>query len=571
MTQPSIIPAPRAGASPAEAVEHALAQDSLCAAFQATAAANADRVALRSLAGSDADAITFARYAARVEAIAGGLAALGVTPDDAVGLMLTNRPEFYLVDTAAMHLGAGPFSIYFTNPVEQIVPLMENSGARVVVAEPEYATTLAAVRDRIGRPEQIVVVGETAGAGDLTLAELEAMTPPAGHDFAAGWRAVGPDAIGLIIYTSGTTGEPKGVEWTHGALLQNVRNVHTLSPASPHGRVISYLPMAHLFERWFSHYGQIGLGFTVTCVGDAKRLGEGLSAASPTRFIAVPRVYEKLAAGAQAMIDGGLAPHAAREKLGLGDIEWLGSAAAPAREDTLGTFATMGLNITEIWGMSETAMSLCNPVDRIKIGTVGRPMPGFEARLLDDGELCVRGPIFRGYRGDEARTRESVDEDGWMHSGDIASIDEDGYYRIIDRKKEIIINSAGKNIPPTMVEAAIKSQSPLIAHAIAIGDRLPYLTALIVLDEEQLGAFAQHHGLSGSFAELSATPEARAEVQRIIDAANATLARIEQVKKFTVLGDSWTIGSDEITPSQKLKRRNIVARYKPEIDALYAA
>ena len=569
MTQASITPAP--GASPAEAVEHALAQDSLCAAFQATVAANADRVALRAVDGSDADAITFAQYAARVEAIAGGLAALGVAPDDAVGLMLTNRPEFFLVDTAVMHLGAGPFSIYFTNPVEQIVPLMENSGARVVVAEPEYAATLAAVRDQIGRPEQIVVLGETAGAGDLTLAELEAMTPPTGFDFEAGWRAVDPEAIGLIIYTSGTTGEPKGVEWTHSALLQNVRNVHTLSPASPHGKVISYLPMAHLFERWFSHYGQIGLGYSVTCVGDAKRLGEGLVATSPTRFIAVPRVYEKLAAGAQAMIDGGATPQAAREKLGLGEIEWVGSAAAPAREDTLQTFATMALNITEIWGMSETAMSLSNPVDGIKIGTVGKPMPGFEARVLDDGELCVRGPIFRGYRGDEARTRQSVDEEGWMHSGDIASIDEDGYYRIIDRKKEIIINSSGKNIPPTMVEARIKSQSPLIAHAVAIGDRLPYLTALIVLDEEQLSAFAEHHGLRGSFAELSATAEARAEVQRIVDAANGALARIEQIKKFTILGDNWTIGSDEITPSQKLKRRNIVTRYQPEIDALYAS
>ena len=569
MTQARITPAP--GASPAEAVEHALAQDSLCAAFQATAAANADRAALRAVEGSDDEAITFAQYAARVEAIAGGLAALGVAADDAVGLMLTNRPEFFLVDTAVMHLGAGPFSIYFTNPVEQIVPLMENSGARVVVAEPEYAATLAAVRDQIGRPEQIVVLGETAGAGDLTLAEMEAMTPPTGFDFAAQWRAVGPETIGLIIYTSGTTGEPKGVEWTHGALLQNVRNVHTLSPASAHGKVISYLPMAHLFERWFSHYGQIGLGYTVTCVGDAKRLAEGLVATSPTRFIAVPRVYEKLAAGAQAMIDGGATPQAARETLGLGEIEWVGSAAAPAREDTLETFATMGLNITEIWGMSETAMSLSNPVDGIKIGTVGKPMPGFEARLLDDGELCVRGPIFRGYRGDEARTRESVDEGGWMHSGDIASIDEDGYYRIIDRKKEIIINSAGKNIPPTMVEAQIKSQSPLIAHAVAIGDRLPYLTALIVLDEEQLGAFAHQHGLSGSFAELSATAEARAEVQRILDAANRALARIEQVKKFTIVGDNWTVGSDEITPSQKLKRRNIVARYQPEIDALYAS
>jgi long-chain acyl-CoA synthetase len=270
------------------------------------------------------------------------------------------------------------------------------------------------------------------------------------------------------------------------------------------------------------------------------------------------------------MMDGGAAPHQARETLGLEQIEWVGSAAAPAREDTLATFATMGLNITEIWGMSETAMSLCNPVDRIKIGTVGRPMPGFEAKLLDDGELCVRGPIFRGYRDDPERTRESVDDDGWMHSGDIATIDEDGYYRIVDRKKEIIINSAGKNIPPTMVEAAIKSQSPLIAHAVAIGDRRPYLTALLVLDPDQLAPLAQAHGLTGSFAQLSVTPEVRDEVQRIIDAANESLARIEQVKRFTILGDDWPIGGPEITPSQKLRRRNILTRYAADVEQLYS-
>ncbi|MEA2212976.1 MAG: long-chain acyl-CoA synthetase [Solirubrobacteraceae bacterium] len=557
--------------TPAQAIEHALSQPTLCAAFQATIAANADRVALRAL-GEERE-ITFADYGARVQSIASGLAAIGVAAGDAVGLMLTNTPEFYLVDTALVHLGAGPFSIYFTNPPEQISPLMHNSGARVVVTEPEYAGRLAAVREQIGVPEQIVVIGDDAGEGDLTLAEVESRPAPDGFDFAASWRAVTPETIGLIIYTSGTTGEPKGVEWSHRALIQNVRNVHTLSPASPHGKVLSYLPMAHLFERWFSHYGQIGLGYTVTTVGNAKRLAEAMAAVSPTRFIGVPRIYEKLAAAIDSMLGGETsrsARDAVRARLGLGDAEWLGSAAAPAREDTLESFAHLGLNVTEIWGMSETAMSLCNPVDRIKIGTVGVPMPGFEAKLLKDGELCVRGPIFSGYRHDPERTREAVDEEGWMHSGDIAAQDKDGYYRIVDRKKEIIINSAGKNIPPAMVEARIKQQSPLIAQAVAIGDRLPYLTALLVLDEEALLHFAQQRGLKGSHEELAQRPEVQAEVQRAMDAANATLARIEQVKRYTILADSWTPGSDELTPSLKVKRRNILSRYSGEIAALYS-
>jgi long-subunit acyl-CoA synthetase (AMP-forming) len=552
----------------AAAIERALAERTLCAAFQSTVANNTDRVALRTPGQPPGAGVTFAEYGERVRSIACGLAALGVGPCDTVGLMLVNRPEFYLADTAVMHLGAAPFSIYFTNPVAQIMPLMSNAGARLVVCEPEYATILAQVRDRVGVPERIVVVGDEPGAGDLTLSDVEAMMRPAGFDFSRAWRAVGSDDIALLIYTSGTTGEPKGVEWGHDALLQNVRNVHTLAPASPHGKVISYLPMAHLFERWFSHYGQIGLGLTVTCVR-AHDVGEGLADVEPTRFVGVPRVYEKLAESAGAMTRAGASPAEARQRLGLRDIEWLGSAAAPARQDRLETFARMGLHVTEIWGMTETAMSLCNPLDRIKIGTVGKPMPGFEARLLEDGELCVRGPIFHRYRREPERTREAVDAEGWMHSGDIATIDEDGYYRIVDRKKEIIINSAGKNIPPTMVEGRIKSQSPLIAHAVAVGDRRPYLTALIVLDEDELRSLAASLGLAGSFAELSRAPEVRAQVQQIIDSANASLARIEQVKQFAILGDNWTVGSDQVTPSQKLRRGNILARYATEIDALY--
>jgi long-chain acyl-CoA synthetase len=544
--------------SPAEALEHALAQPTLVAAFQATVAANADRPALRTL-GEDGE-LTFAEYGRRVRAIATGLAAMGVGPGDTVGLMFTSRPDFYLADTAIQHLGATPFSIYHTNPADQIEPLMRNAGARIVLAQPEYDAVLAEVRQRIGVPEQIVT----------DLAALEALPAPDGFDFDAAWRAVEPEDIALLIYTSGTTGEPKGVEWSHRALLQNVVNVHRLRPAGPHGRVLSYLPMAHLFERWFSHYGQIGLGYTVTCVPDAARLAEALAAVHPTRFCAVPRIYEKLAAAASARLESGLPAGAVRDELGFDAIEWMGSAAAPARPDTLETFAALGLKIAEIWGMSETAMSLSNPVEHIKIGTVGRPMPGFEARLEPDGELCVRGPIFSGYRGDLERTAEAVDADGWMHSGDIATVDEDGYYRIVDRKKEIIINSAGKNIAPAMVEARVKQATPLVAHAVAVGDARPYLTALLSLDEDALARFAAQTSLTGGHAELAGSPAVHAEVAAGIAAANATLARIEQVKRFAILPDAWAPGGDEVTPSMKVKRRNVIARYAAEIEALYA-
>jgi long-subunit acyl-CoA synthetase (AMP-forming) len=364
--------------------------------------------------------------------------------------------------------------------------------------------------------------------------------------------------------------------------------------------------MAHLFERWFSHYGGMAFGFTVTSVPDPKQLAAAIPQVRPTRFIAVPRIYEKLAYAIQniaaadeatraALADGiafaaaelaeGVEPDAElaakgaaarealrpiRDRLGFETTEYLASASAPARVDVLQVFTALGLPIAEIWGMSETAMSLSNPIGKIKIGTVGRPLPGVEAKLGPDGELLVRGPIMSGYRNDPEKTAEAIDADGWMHSGDIATVDEDGYYKIVDRKKEIIINSAGKNIPPAMVEGRIKQQSPVIGHAVALGDQQPYLTALIVLDEEGVQGFASANGIEGSFDDLTRHPDVRAEVERAVQAANATLARIEQVKKYTIMeGRSWLPGGDEITMTMKLKRRVITTKYAGEIAALY--
>jgi len=589
--------------SAAEAIEKALEQKSLCAAFQVTAAANADRPALRDL-GVEGE-LTWRDYADRVRTIATGFTALGVKPGDTVAIMLTTRSEFHLVDTAALHISAVPFSVYFSNPVEQIQPLMEDSSARIVVTQPEFVPVMVEVRKRTGRPEHIVVVGDDAGEGDMTLAELEALEAP-DFDFEAAWRAVEPETLAGIIYTSGTTGTPKGAQWSHGALLANVRAVHGLAPVSPEGRVMSYLPMAHLFERWFSHYGGIGFGFTVTSVPDPKQLAAALPQVRPTRFIAVPRIYEKLSFGIKSIAqtddtlrealevgttfaaaelseddepDRALEAKGAqaretlgaiRQKLGFEDTEYLASASAPARVDVLEVFTALGLPIAEIWGMSETAMSLSNPIGQIKIGTVGKPLPGVEAKLADDGELLVRGPIFSGYRNAPEKTAEAVDADGWMHSGDIATLDEDGYYKIVDRKKEIIINSAGKNIPPAMVENRLKQHCSLIGQAVALGDKQPYLTALIVLDEEGVQGFAKANGLDGSFEELSKHPAVVAEIERAVEAANATLARIEQVKKYTILEGTWLPGGDEVTMTMKLKRRVVNTKYADQIAALYA-
>src|SRR3954452_23234734 len=353
--------------------------------------------------------------------------------------------------------------------------------------------------------------------------------------------------------------------------------------------------MAHLTERLMSHYRHMVFGYTITTAPDVRALAAGLGAVHPTRFFAVPRIYEKLGEAAKgianadetlrpaleaslAAVDAGSLDEAAiatlqpiREKLGLDQTEYRGSAGAPMRVDTHQLFTALGLPVAEVWGMSETAMTIATPPERIKMGTVGKPQPGVEAKLAEDGELMVRGPIFSRYRDNPELTRQAFDAEGYLHTGDVAAVDEDGYYKIVDRKKEIIINAAGKNVAPQMVENRVKQQSPIIGHTVAIGEARSYITALVVLDEEGLTAFAAERGLSGSFAELTRHEQVQAEVTRAVDAANETLARVEQIKKFRILdGQAWAPGGDEVTHTMKLKRRVINAKYAEQIEGLYS-
>ena len=338
----------------AETIEQALAQHTLCAAFQVTAAAHPERPALRTL-GAERE-YTWGEYADEVQRIAGGLHALGVRAGDAVALMLAGCSEFHLIDTAAMHLGAAPFSIYFTNPVEQILPMIQNSEARVVFTQPQFVEIIEEVARQADTIEHIIVV--EPGKVDLP-------APQDDFDFEASWRAVGPDDIAGIVYTSGTTGEPKGVEWSHGALIDNMRGLHALAPVSPGGRMVSYLPMAHLAERFMTNYCTLAFGYSITTAPDPRQVGAALAASHPTRFFAVPRIYEKLGEGAKAIagsdpalaealktgIEASLAAEndpsqvpvleqaqaalaPVREKLGLESTEWRGAAAAPMRVDT---------------------------------------------------------------------------------------------------------------------------------------------------------------------------------------------------------------------------------------------
>jgi long-subunit acyl-CoA synthetase (AMP-forming) len=588
----------------------ALDAGTLTEAFQRTAGAHADAVALRTPGGEMQ--ITWAQYGERVRDLAAGLAAHGVGTGDTVAIMLTNRPETVLVDSAAMHIGAIPFSIYNTSSPEQVEYLFSHARCSVVVTETQFASTVLDVAGRVDSIEHVFLVdGEMSGA--RTLGDLES-AGARDFDFEAAWRAVRPTDIATLIYTSGTTGPPKAVELTHENLLWEIRLLDRVFPMRAGGRTISYLPMAHLADRCAAHYQAIVSGATVTFVGDVSQVIGALIDVRPTSWGAVPRVWEKL----KAALEAGFASEADPERrralaaalalstrlvraqqageevqaellrereradveyfaplramLGLDEVDYLISGAAPIAAEVLEFFSALGLPICEIWGMTETSLiATSNPQDAIRIGTVGPALPGIELSLAQDGELLVRGPtIMRGYRGDPELTAQTIGPGGWLHTGDIAEIDADGYVRIVDRKKELIINAAGKNMSPANIENRIKAACPLVGSVVAIGDRRPYNTALVVLDPVAATAYAAAHGLSASSpAELAEDEEIRAEVQAGIERANQALSRVEQIKRHTILPEEWQPGGDELTPTMKLRRRPIAEKYGPEIQAMY--
>ena len=560
------------GAAPA-----ALGTTTLCQAFQVTAEERPDQVALRT--PGDGVAITYREYAERVRRIAGGLASLGVGRGETVALMLVNRPEFNLVDTAALHLGAVPFSIYNTSAPEQIEYLFSNAGNRVAVTERAFLPQIQAAIRRGGVAVERIVLVDGAEEGTIPLAELERGTR-AGFDFEAAWRAVEPEDILTLIYTSGTTGPPKGVQITHANMIAEVRGTSQRLPVHAGGRATSFLPSAHIADRWSAHYSfSLCLGFTVTCIADARTVVGHLPEVRPTAWGAVPRIWEKIKAAleAQGVVDPSALTEeqrsAIRAKLGLDQAEWLIVGAAPTPREVLEYFGALGLPICELWGMSE--LSCCvtiNPPERIKIGTCGPPIEGAELRIADDGEVLVRGPlVMAGYRNDPEKTAQTIDPDGWLRTGDIGELDADGYLRIVDRKKELIINAAGKNMSPANIESRLKAASPLIGQCICIGDGRPFNVALIVLDPDACAAHARAHGLDDASASALATSdEVRALVAQAVDEANSHLSRVEQVKRFTILATDWLPDSDELTPTMKLKRKPVARKYASEIEALYA-
>jgi long-subunit acyl-CoA synthetase (AMP-forming) len=581
----------------------------LTEALRRTAASHPDVVAVRT--ADDSVSLTWPQLLARVDALAGGLAQLGVKRGDTVAIMLGNRPEFPVADLAVVTLGATPFSIYTTYPAEEIEYLITDAATRVAIVEQAFLPVMLEARKNLADLDHVIVIDGEAPEGTTPLTDVEGADP----DFdPASLEPVQPHDILTLIYTSGTTGKPKGVQLSHHNVMFAAQATEEMITFEPGGRVISWLPAAHIAERMAHHYLPTIFAGSVTTCPNPREILSYLPQVHPMWFFAVPRIWEKLKAGLEAMLAGqseeqrkpvedaiaaslqrvrlrqsgqpvpdDLEAHVAeadekyfsgiRTMLGLDQVSGVNVGAAPTPVEVLEFFHALGIELAELWGMSETCgAGTCNRPGAVKIGTVGPAAPGCEIKIAEDGEVLVRSEfVMLGYRNRPEQTSEAVDSEGWLHTGDIGELDDEGYLKLVDRKKELIINAAGKNMSPANIEAAIKTASSLIGQAVAIGDRRSYNTALIVLDSDFAPQWAKGNGLEGkSLEELASEPTVISAVQEGVDEANTHLARVEQIKKFTVVPGDWLPGGDELTPTMKLKRKPIATKYEGEIEQMYS-
>ncbi|HEV2141816.1 MAG TPA: long-chain fatty acid--CoA ligase [Candidatus Dormibacteraeota bacterium] len=563
---------------------------------------------------------TWAEYRDEVRKATSGLKALGFKPGEFAVIMARNRPEHLVADLGVLHARGTPVSLYNTLAPEQVQYIAAHCDAVVAFVEDAgFLAKFEAVRSQLPRLRQIVVMnpdGVSLGDSVISWSSLmesgeafDRQNPDAFEE----WRKVKPDDLATLVYTSGTTGPPKGVMEAHSNVTWMAESIDRYLDAMRGNRHISYLPFAHVFERYVGHYGAMKQQTIVYFCPDTAQLFAYALEVRPTQMIGVPRVWEKLQAGLMAGIQATpdeqqrsailgaievgrklvryqqerkeppaelLAAAerarpvwmAIRSKVGLQDIEYAITGAAPINPEVIEFFQALGVRLWEGWGMTEcTVGATYNPHDRIKNGTVGVADPGVEMKIAEDGEVLLRGGnLMKGYYKEPEKTAETIDADGWLHTGDVGEIDSEGYLKIIDRKKELIITAGGKNISPANLEALLK-QHPLIGQAAVIGDRRPYVSALIVLDPEVAPVWADKAGISfSSLADLASNPAVHAEIQKAVDETNRHVSNVEGVKRFTILPGDWTAETEELTPTLKLKRRVISHKYADQIEDMYS-
>ena len=541
-----------------------------------------------------------------------GLMDLGIEKGDKVSILANTRPEWTYFDFAALTAGATVVPIYQTNSPDECQYVLENSDAKAVIVEDaEQLAKVREVRDRCPALEHVVLM---TGEADDAISAAEVAERGASHDAAEWeerWSSVTPDDICTFIYTSGTTGPPKGCVISHGNYRSMLDMVLDVGALGDDELTYLYLPLAHSFALLIQ-FGTVALGATTAYwQRDPLKIMADLAEVKPTYFPSVPRIFEKIytAATAAAEKAGGMkkavfnwavgvgrrmreTERAGREpgfflrrqyeiadkqvlskvrNLFGGRIKLAVSGAAPINPEILRFFDAAGVLIVEGWGMTETstAATIATAED-FKFGTVGRPFPGCEVKIAEDGEILVKGPnIFQGYYKNPEATAETL-VDGWLHTGDIGEIDSEGYIKITGRKKDIIITAGGKNITPANLEAEIK-QHPLVSQCVVIGDRRPYLVALVTLDPEEAAAFAKEHGLPADPEALASNDQIRAALEAHLEKVNSKFARVEQVKKIEILPHDLSQEGGELTPTMKVKRNIVTDKYAGEIDALYGS
>ena len=587
------------------AIEHEIAGTTLLTAYAETVAAAPDVVAHKWLAGGEWRSLTYQQVYDQVRDAALGLAAAGLRPGEFAAIWSRNRSEATIADYAVMHARGVPVFIYPTIAPEQAADLIGHCEATVMIVEREFLPVLDSIRAGLPQLRALVVLGDDPASspnetGETQAGETQVLSWQALLDlgraaadrdpaaFERSWRQVTPDTLATLIYTSGTTGRSKGVMITH----RNVRYEHAASlqvnPLETQvaedgvATIVTYLPMAHVTGRMLDHWGPMAHPTTLAYCPNQLQLFAIAAQVHPTLMMGIPRVWEKLHAALRGALPDvtpaavRALPDAARQavltRIGLDRCRIAATGSAPVDPEIIEFFRALGVPLSEGWGMSElsNAATFAAP-DEARTGAVGRPFPGMEIRLADDGEVLVRGPlVMAGYYKDPELTMATIDSAGWLHTGDIGEFDDAGFLKIIDRKKELIITSGGKNISPALVEYELQ-RHPLIGQACAIGDRRNYVTALLVLDPDTTPAWARAQGISfDSLADLAAHPDVLAEVERGVAVANSHLARPEQVRRFTLLPAEWTAQSGELTPSMKRRRQVIIDRYAKEIEGLYA-
>jgi long-chain acyl-CoA synthetase len=583
-------------------------------AFTATARAHPTRPALRWRSDSTWRSLTWQDYEQAVTEVAVGLRALGLQPGDRIGILATNRPAWHIADVGSLAAGLVTVPVYPTNAASQVGYLLDHSGARACIVENmDQLAKVLLRRGDLPTLEWVGMIEEPSGLDDGFVRSLDEVRTTGAALAGESTRLlddlvkeVTPSDLATLVYTSGTTGPPKGAMITHANVMATMRSLTSLVEIRPDDRFLSFLPLSHITERSISHFGQIVSGAETWFARSFATVAEDLQACRPTLLFAVPRLWEKFqdgileqvaaqhgpagrlaqrylavatGAGDRSIVQAAefelldrMVGRTIRRRLGLDHARILACGAAPVHPDLLHWFHGIGLPIAE--GYGQTEVSLCTSTNlpgATRIGTVGRPIPGVTVKISDDGEILVQGDnVCAGYWRDEASTRELVDGDGWMHSGDLGRLDPDGYLHVTGRKKDLIITAYGKNIAPGEIETSLRL-APLIGQAVVVGDGRPYLTALLTLDAEAAAEWAARRGRSLDLEALTEDPDLHAELGTVIDAVNATRSHAEGIRRWRVLPHDLTLARDELTPTLKVKRNVVIERWSGLVEEMYAA